>query len=803
MEARERGRALRRAGWSVPDIARETGVARSTAWLWVRDIPLDAARVAEGGARRAAAIRASWQRRQEATDEERRRVQSEAGSIVRHADGADLVRIGALMYWCEGAKSKPWSGSSERVSFTNSDPGLVLLFRRFLAVLDVPPEQIRYRVSIHESADIAAAVGWWAELVGESAARFQPTAVKRAKPVTVRHNTGEGYRGCLVMSVLRSRRLYWLIEGIVIAAVARWAGPAAPEYSVASERPIGYAYPAFGGGVIGNTFGFGPNIPGSSPGRRAFPFLPDHPFRSALPGRIDPSHVVTMAPFTQADAEGVRVRTVIVLAAGMGKRMKSDLPKVLHPVLGRTLVGHVLATVSEAFGSDARTVVVVGNGAERVTAHVAEIAPEAGVALQAEQRGTGHAVRIALESAKVGDGRVIVLNGDIPMLTAATLRALEALHVEGAAATMLTAEVDDPTGLGRIVRDGAGGVARIVEHRDASPDELAIREINAGAYVFEAASLRESLAKVSSHNDQGEEYLTDVVALLVDSGQPVRAYRTDDADETLGSNDRVELAALRARMRDRVNAGWMRSGVSIIDPATTWIDVTARIEADAVIEPNTHLRGASTVGTGAVVGPDTSLIDSQVAARAVVLRTHAQGARVGEAATVGPFAYLRPGTVVGKKSKIGTFVETKNAELGEGAKIPHLSYIGDATVGEHSNVGAASVTVNYDGVSKHRTVIGAHARTGADNMFVAPVEVGDGAYTAAGSVIVNDVPPGALGVARGKQRNIDGWVARRRPGTAAADAAARASGEGADDVQGAASGDVRGGDGAGDDAGRR
>ncbi|GIJ51164.1 bifunctional protein GlmU [Virgisporangium aliadipatigenens] len=531
--------------------------------------------------------------------------------------------------------------------------------------------------------------------------------------------------------------------------------------------------------------------------------MAERPALSGRPGRIDPSRVVTMAPFTQADTEGVRVRTVIVLAAGMGKRMKSDLPKVLHPVLGRTLVGHVLATVGEAFGGDARTVVVVGNGAERVTSHVAEIAPEAVVALQAEQRGTGHAVRIALESAKVTEGRVIVLNGDIPMLTAETLRALERLHDEGdgAAATMLTAEVDDPTGLGRIVRTVDGGVAKIVEHRDATPEELAIREINAGAYAFDGMLLQETLAKVSTHNDQGEEYLTDVVALLVDSGRPVRAYRTADADETLGCNDRVELAALRARLRDRVNEGWMRSGVSIIDPATTWIDVTARVEPDAVIEPNTHLRGSTTVGAGAVVGPDTSLIDTDVAARATVLRTHAQGASVGEGASVGPYAYLRPGTALGTKAKVGTFVETKNAQLGEGAKVPHLSYIGDATVGEHSNVGAATVTVNYDGVAKHRTVIGAHARTGADNMFVAPVEVGDGAYTAAGSVITNDVPPGALGVARGKQRNIDGWVARRRPGTAAADAAARASGGPVDD-EGAASGDVRG-DRAGEEAGGR
>jgi bifunctional UDP-N-acetylglucosamine pyrophosphorylase/glucosamine-1-phosphate N-acetyltransferase len=361
------------------------------------------------------------------------------------------------------------------------------------------------------------------------------------------------------------------------------------------------------------------------------------------------------------------------------------------------------------------------------------------------------------------------------MLTAATLGALVEGHdAAGVAATVLTAEVADPTGLGRIVRAGDGGVARIVEHRDATADELAIGEINAGAYAFDGAALRDMLSKVSTDNDQGEEYLTDVVGLLVSAGRPVRAHLTGDADETLGCNDRVELAALRARLRDRVNAAWMRAGVSIIDPATTWIDVTATVWPDAVIEPNTHVRGVSEIGAGAVVGPDTSLIDSHVAAGAQVVRTHAIGARIGPGAQVGPYAYLRPGTVLGEKAKVGTFVETKNAELGEGAKVPHLSYIGDATVGEHSNVGAASVTVNYDGVRKHRTVIGAHARTGADNMFVAPVEVGDGAYTAAGSVITRNVPPGALGVARGQQRNIEGWVGSRRPGTAAARAAEEA-----------------------------
>jgi bifunctional UDP-N-acetylglucosamine pyrophosphorylase/glucosamine-1-phosphate N-acetyltransferase len=475
-----------------------------------------------------------------------------------------------------------------------------------------------------------------------------------------------------------------------------------------------------------------------------------------------------------ADVEGARMRTVIVLAAGVGKRMKSDLPKVLHPVLGRTLVGHVLAAVDAALPGS-RVLVVIGRGAERVAEHVAQQAPHAATVLQAEQRGTGHAVRVALDAVPDDDGPVVVLNGDLPLISPDTLRALVAEHEAArAGVTLLTAEVADPAGAGRIVRTEGGGVARIVERRDASPAELAINEINAGAYAFDAGALREMLGKISTNNDQGEEYLTDVVALMVSGGWPVRAHRTADPDETLGANDRAELAALRATMRHRINTEFMLAGVGIVDPATTWIDVTAHVAPDAVVEPNTHLRGASRVETGAVVGPDTSLIDTEVGAGATVVRTHAVGARVGPGATVGPFAYLRPGTVLAAGAKVGTFVETKNAQLGEGAKVPHLSYIGDATIGEHSNVGAATVTVNYDGVAKHHTVIGAHARTGADNMFVAPVEVGDGAYTAAGSVIVDDVPPGALGVARGKQRNIDGWVARRRPGTPAADAAERA-----------------------------
>ncbi len=466
-------------------------------------------------------------------------------------------------------------------------------------------------------------------------------------------------------------------------------------------------------------------------------------------------------------------RTVVVLAAGEGKRMKSSLPKVLHPLLGRTLLGHVLTAASAVTAQ--RTLVVVGRGADQVRAHLGEIAPAAIPVLQAQQHGTGHAVRVALEAVPDIAGTVVVLNGDVPLLRPETVTALVAAHEQaGAGATVLAAEVPDPSGLGRIVRDAGGNLERIVEERDATAQQRALREINAGIYAFDAALLRDALGKLSTDNDQGEEYLTDVFGLLAAGGHPVAVHVAPDATETLGCNDRAELAALRALLRDRINAGWMRAGVTILDPATTWLDVTVELGRDAVVDQNTQLRGATSVAEGATVGPDTTLVDTTVGAGAAVVRAHAVGAEIGPGASVGPYAYLRPGSRLGVKAKVGTFVETKNADIGDGSKVPHLSYVGDATIGEQSNIGAATVFVNYDGVAKHRTVIGSHARTGADNMFVAPVEVGDGAYTAAGSVIITDVPPGALAVARGQQRNIEGWVARRRPGTAAAEAAARA-----------------------------
>lgn len=468
-------------------------------------------------------------------------------------------------------------------------------------------------------------------------------------------------------------------------------------------------------------------------------------------------------------------RTVIVLAAGEGKRMKSALPKMLHPLLGRTLLGHVLAAT--AVLRPKTSVVVIGHGADRMEAHLAEVAPEAIPVLQVHQRGTGHAARVALEATSVNAGTVIIVNGDAPLLRPRTLLALVDAHeAAGAAATILTAEAHDPYGFGRVIRNpGTGAVDAVIEERDATAEQRAITEINAGLYAFDAGLLAQVLGKLTTQNEQGEEYLTDVIGLLVDSGRTVLAHATGDPTEVRGCNDRVELAELRAILRDRINEVWMREGVTIIDPATTWIDVTVSLGRDTVVEPNTHLRGVTEIGPAAVIGPDTTLIDVYAGEGAHVLRAHAVAATIGPHAKVGPYAYLRPGTVLHERSKAGTFVEIKNSDVGAGTKIPHLSYVGDATIGEETNIGAANVVVNYDGISKHHTVIGSHVRTGSDTMLVAPVTVGDGAYTAAGSVITKDVPPGALGVGRAPQRNVEGWVERRRAGTKAAAAAQAAT----------------------------
>ncbi|RLL67246.1 bifunctional UDP-N-acetylglucosamine diphosphorylase/glucosamine-1-phosphate N-acetyltransferase GlmU [Streptomyces sp. Z26] len=476
-----------------------------------------------------------------------------------------------------------------------------------------------------------------------------------------------------------------------------------------------------------------------------------------------------------------RPAAVVVLAAGEGTRMKSATPKVLHEICGRTLLGHVVES-SRAL-DPAHLVVVVGHAREQVSAHLAGIDAGVRTAVQEEQNGTGHAVRTGLDAlAREGmtlTGTVVVTCGDTPLLTGATLRALTEAHAaDGNAVTVLSAEVPDATGYGRIVRDPAdGAVTAIVEHKDATDAERALREINSGVFAFDAELLTDALAKLRTDNSQGEEYLTDVLGIVRTAGHRVGAAIAADHREILGINNRVQLAEARRLLNGRLLERAMLDGVTVVDPATTWLDVTVSYEPDAVVHPGTQLLGGTHVAAGAEVGPHSRLTDTAVGAGAVVSNTVAQGAEIGAGAQVGPYTFLRPGTVLGGGVKAGSFVEMKNATLGEGTKVPHLSYVGDASIGEHTNIGAASVFVNYDGVDKHRSTIGSHCRTGADNMFVAPVTVGDGAYTAAGSVITKDVPPGSLAVARGQQRNIAGWVARKRPGSAAARAAAEGSGE--------------------------
>ncbi|GHF10484.1 bifunctional UDP-N-acetylglucosamine diphosphorylase/glucosamine-1-phosphate N-acetyltransferase GlmU [Streptomyces morookaense] len=473
-----------------------------------------------------------------------------------------------------------------------------------------------------------------------------------------------------------------------------------------------------------------------------------------------------------------RPAAVVVLAAGEGTRMKSATPKVLHTLCGRSLVGHVVSASREL--DPEHLVVIVGHAREQVSAHLAEIDPGVRTAVQHEQNGTGHAVRMGLEelsdSGIALDGTVVVVCGDTPLLTGDTLKRLSDTHAaDGNAVTVLTAEVPDSTGYGRIVRDAAtGAVTAIVEHKDATDEQRAIREINSGVFAFDAQLLTDALGKVRTDNSQGEEYLTDVLGILREAGHRVGAAVAGDHREILGINNRVQLAEARKLLNERLLHAAMMSGVTVVDPATTWVDVTVTFEPDALVHPGTQLLGATHLAAGSEVGPNTRLKDTSVGAGARVDNTVADSARIGEGASVGPYAYLRPGTNLGPKSKAGAYVEMKNAEIGEGTKVPHLSYVGDATIGEYTNIGAASVFVNYDGVNKHHTTIGSHCRTGSDNMFVAPVTIGDGVYTAAGSVITKDVPPGALAVARGQQRNIEGWVARKRPGSAAADAASAA-----------------------------
>jgi bifunctional UDP-N-acetylglucosamine pyrophosphorylase/glucosamine-1-phosphate N-acetyltransferase len=430
----------------------------------------------------------------------------------------------------------------------------------------------------------------------------------------------------------------------------------------------------------------------------------------------------------------------VVMAGGLGTRMHSRTPKHLHPVLGRRLVDWVVATAEEA---GVHRVVIVTSPETR------DAFPDLEVAVQEVARGTGDAVHAARAALGEERGDILVLNGDVPALSAEVVRALVETHrAAGAAGTVLSFEPADARSYGRIVRDGSGALARIVEARDASPDELALTEVNSGIYVFRSEKLWPALERLEPHNAQGELYVTDTLGMLVEDGDTVAVYTAPDSTEAEGVNTRVELAAVTALLRDRINEAHMLAGVTIVDPPSTWIEPTVTLEPDVTVHPFTTLRGATRAQTGAELGPHLVAVDAEI----------------GPDVVVGPFCYLRPGTVLEAGAKAGTFVEIKNSHIGEGTKVPHLSYIGDADVGAGTNIGAGAITANYRpevGPGKQRTTIGSNVKTGVHNAFVPPVTIGDGAIVGAGSVITEDVPPGSLAIARARQVIKEGYVDER------------------------------------------
>ncbi len=463
--------------------------------------------------------------------------------------------------------------------------------------------------------------------------------------------------------------------------------------------------------------------------------------------------------------------TAIVLAAGAGTRMRSRRAKVLHELGGRSMIAHSLIAVREV--GVARTVAVIGHDRDDVSTAIHDLDPDVVLAVQEDQKGTGHAVQVALGALDSRpDGTVLVTYGDVPLLTAQTLLELLDDHrAAGRAVTILSAELDDPTGYGRIVRDATSAVTAIREDADADDTERTIREVNSGILAVEAGFLADAVAGLDADNAQGELYLTDIVGRAVTDGLPVGAHVLEDVWQTEGVNDRTQLARLGRELNRRLTRHWMREGVTIVDPDTTWIDSAVTLAPDVTLLPGTQLLGATMVESGATIGPDTTLRNVEVGLDASVIRTHAADVVIGAGATVGPFSYLRPGTELGEAGKIGAFVETKNSRIAAGAKVPHLSYIGDADVGEGSNIGAGTIVANYDGQQKHRTTVGKQARTGSNNVFVAPVTIGDGAYTGGGTVVREDVPPGALATSAGPQRTMEGWVHDKRAGTPSDEAA--------------------------------
>ncbi len=462
---------------------------------------------------------------------------------------------------------------------------------------------------------------------------------------------------------------------------------------------------------------------------------------------------------------------IVVLAAGQGTRMKSATPKLLHQLAGVPIVGHVLATARTL--DAAHVITVVRHERDRLVEVIEADMPESVIVDQDDVPGTGRAVELAVAALPADfDGDVLVVNGDVPLLDAETLAGLIEKHRSGrAAATILSSFPADASGYGRIVRTPEGHLDRIVEHKDATDAERGIGEINAGIYLFGLSALRDQLASLTTDNAQGEKYLTDVIELLRRAGSEVDALPVSESWLVEGINDRAQLSEAAAKLNALLVRSWQLAGVTVQDPGTTWIDLKATLAEDVTLLPGTQILGATVVARGATVGPDTTLLDCEIGENARVTRTDATLSVIGAGATVGPFAYLRPGTYLGEAGKIGTFVETKNARIGSGTKLAHFNYVGDAEVGEMSNLGAGVITANYDGVNKHRTEIGSHVRVSTNTVFVAPVRMGDGAYTGAGTVVRKDVPPGALAVTVAPQRNIEGWVATKRPGTDAARAA--------------------------------
>jgi bifunctional UDP-N-acetylglucosamine pyrophosphorylase/glucosamine-1-phosphate N-acetyltransferase len=465
---------------------------------------------------------------------------------------------------------------------------------------------------------------------------------------------------------------------------------------------------------------------------------------------------------------------VVVLAAGEGTRMRSRKPKVMHELAGMPLLGHALVTASQLGAS--HVVPVIRHQKELLAEYISAFFPSATIAEQDDVPGTGRAVECALEKLPADfDGAIVVTSGDVPLLDVPTLENLIEAHLEtGAAATLLTAILDDPSGYGRIIRNNAGAFLEIIEDRDATAAQKEIDEVNAGVYVFDAKQLRGALEKIGTHNAQGEKYLTDVAEVLIKGKQKVQALAVADNWLVAGINDRRQLADVALELNLRICEAWQLAGVTILDPASTWIDVTVQLGEDVTLLPGTYLKGFTTVGVGSTIGPEVTMTDTEVGAEASVVKSQVSGSKIGDGASVGPFAYLRPGTDLGADGKIGTFVETKNAKIGAGSKVPHLSYVGDAEIGVESNIGAGTIFANYDGVNKHRSTIGSHVRSGSHNVFVAPITIGDGAYTAAGTVVRRDVEPGALALNVAPQKNLADWVLQKRPGSKAADAAQKA-----------------------------